>query len=62
MPESKAKPKKSVEDYVAEYLGVHPKYLLFTGSEITVDLWKLEHDGLRFDGFKPHLDKVGGVF
>ena len=60
-PAVKAKPEKSAEDYVAEYLGVHPKYLLFTGSQVTVDLWKLEHDGQRFDGFLPHLKEIGVV-
>ena len=62
MPEkAKPKPKKTDEDIVAEFLGVHPKYLLFTASEVKVDLWKLEHDGQRFDGFLPYLKEVGVV-
>ena len=46
---------------IEEYLGVHPKHLLFTNNEVTVDLWKLEHDGKRFDGFMPYRKAVGAV-
>ena len=46
---------------IEEYLGVHPKHLLFTNNEVTVDLWKLEHDGKRFDGFMPYRKSVGAV-
>ena len=46
---------------VAEYLGVHPKYLLFTYGEITVDIWNLQKDNVRFDGFKPWIKETGGL-
>ena len=41
-----------IEDIVADYLGVHPKYLLYEGAKIKVDSWSYEHDGLRFNGWK----------
>ena len=44
---------------VEEYLGVHPKYFIYEGLKIQVDIWNLEHDGLNWRGFKPHLKELG---
>lgn len=55
----KSKPKKSIEDYVEKYLGVHPRYFIYEGLGLKVDIWKLEHDGKNFRGFIPHLKELG---
>ena len=58
-PKEAPKPKVDKEKIVEEYLGVHPKYLVFTANQIHVDLWNMEHDGYRFDGWKPYREKMG---
>ena len=62
-PKSVPKPKKLSDEekakIVEEYLGVHPKYFVYTGMQITVDIWNLEHDGKHFNGYLPHLKELG---
>ena len=49
-------------DQVVELeFGVHPQYMNFTYNEIQVDLWRLEHAGGRFDGFRQWLKQMGKV-
>ena len=50
---------KPIEEYVEEYLGVHPQYFIYEGLSLKVDVWKLEHDGKHFNGFLPHLKELG---
>lgn len=66
MPEAKVAkkaPRKLTDDekakIVEEYLGVHPKYFVYEGQQIKVDIWNMEHDGKLWKGFIPHLKELG---
>lgn len=50
---------KEVESVVEYYLGIHPKYLVFSATDIKSDPWKIAHDGINFWGFKPHMKELG---
>lgn len=60
MPETKKQTVKKgqtlnldkMEQIVAEVLGVHPKYLIKRGIKLELDIYKMEADGLTFDGWK----------
>ena len=61
-PKNVPKAKLSDEEkalIVEEYLGVHPKYFVYTGLQIGLDIWTLEHDGKHFNGYLPHLKELG---
>jgi hypothetical protein len=44
---------------VEEYLGVHPKYFIYTGNQITVNDFLVAREGKHFNGFLPHLKELG---
>ena len=44
-------------EIVAEVLGVHPKYLIYDGLNIKVDLYRMTLDGVAFTDF-PLREKV----
>ncbi len=46
-------------DIVEQYLGVHPRYFIYEGMQIGLDIWNLENDGKHFNGYKPHLKELG---
>jgi hypothetical protein len=46
-------------DIVKEYLGVHPKYFVYAGQKIKVDIWNMEHDGVLWKGWTPHRKAMG---
>ena len=53
----KPKPQKELsEDAKAkiceEYLGVHPKYFLYSGQSIRVNIWPMERDGTFWRGWR----------
>jgi hypothetical protein len=53
---SKPKPKTLTEDekakIVEEYLGVHPKYFVYAGQTIRVNIWPMEKDGVFWNGWR----------
>ncbi len=55
-PISKPKPKVLSEDdkakIVEEYLGVHPKYFVYAGQTIRVNIWPMERDGVFWRGWR----------
>jgi len=59
MPEVKkvvSKPKALSEDDKAriceEYLGVHPKYFIYAGQSIRVNVWPMERDKKLWKGWR----------
>ena len=52
--------KKQIENVVATYIGVHPKYFHYRGLNIEVDVYKMARDGTNWTGFPAnhngHLD------
>jgi len=44
---------------VEEYLGVHPKYFVYEGQKIKVDIWNMERDGKLWRDWTPHLKELG---
>ena len=52
---SKPKPltDKQKADIVEEYLGVHPRYFLYGGQTIRVDIFNHQRDGNDWRGWKP---------
>ena len=52
----------SLEDQgavVEHYMGCHPKYYVYEGHKLKVDLWKMEHNGIYWGGyFKPHAKEL----
>ena len=66
MPETKKPKPKALSDeakanIVEEYLGIHPKYFIYEAQQIKVDIWKMEHDGVLWRGWTPHLNELGGL-
>ena len=48
------------QDAVVERrLGVHPKYFVYQGISLTVDIYNLNLDHKHFNGFLPHLKQLG---
>ena len=47
------------EAVVELYLGVHPKFFVYRGTGLNVDIWNLNMAGKQFNGFKPHLRELG---
>lgn len=42
------------------YLGVHPKYFVYQGLQIGLNLGLMQIDGVGgFNGFKPHKEELG---
>ncbi len=53
----KVEVKKSLTDeqkakIVEEYLGVHPKYFLYGGLDLKVDIWTFQSEGGNWKGWK----------
>jgi hypothetical protein len=44
---------------VEKYLGVHPRYFIYAGTQINVDIWNLNNDRQYFNGFLPHCKQLG---
>ena len=42
---------------VEHYLGVHPKYFVYEGLKVNVDIWNMEYDKKHFNGWKPQLEE-----
>ncbi len=53
---AKSKPNGLTEDQkakiVEEYLGVHPRYFLYSGQTIRVNIWTHERDGNNWRGWR----------
>lgn len=47
------------EAVIEHYLGAHPKYFIYEGIGLKVDIWGLNHDGKPFNGFIPHQKQLG---
>lgn len=47
------------EKIVEEYLGAHPKYFIYGGLQITLDIWRFEHDGNNWEDWLPHKKELG---
>lgn len=45
------------EAVVEMYLGVHPKYFIYSGLNIKLNHGLYRHDGHAFNGWKPKADK-----
>ena len=58
-----SKPKPLTEDekaqVVLEYLGVHPKYFIYEGQQIKIDIWTMQHDGINWRGWRIEEMKGG---
>lgn len=60
--EGAAKPKKvelsdaEIEALIEDYLGVHPKYFVYEGLAIKVDIWNMEYDKKHFNGWKKQYE------
>lgn len=52
--------KEQQEAIVEEYLGVHPKYFLYKGLNIALNMGKFRFDGKHFNGWKPKSHKYNG--
>lgn len=39
------------EQVVAEYIGIHPKYFVYAGAAIKIDVYKMSMDGVNWTGF-----------
>lgn len=48
---------KEQEAVVEYYMGVHPKYFVYYGYALNVDIYNLKDK--KFNGFKPHLKQMG---
>ncbi len=46
---------EEAEAVIELYVGAHPKYFMFSWDKIKINLWLLEHEGNRFNGFLPNL-------
>ena len=45
---------------VEEFMGCHPKFYIYEGHKLKVDLWNLEREGKPWNGyFKPHMRELG---
>jgi len=44
---------------IEHYLGVHPKYFIYEGIGLRVDIWRLNTDRKHFNGFLPHQRELG---
>jgi hypothetical protein len=51
------------EDYkaaiVADFLGVHPKYFIYRGDSIMINIGLMALEKAEFRGFKPQLESMG---
>jgi len=57
-PVKKTLTKDEIESVVEQYLGIHPKYLIFEGGQIIkVNLHQAAHQGVNFPGFKPAIEQ-----
>lgn len=43
--------KEQIEQIVADYISVHPKYFVYEGAQIKIDLYKMSMDGINWTGF-----------
>lgn len=43
--------KEQKEAFVEEIVGVHPKYFVYEGAQIKIDLYKMSMDGINWTGF-----------
>jgi hypothetical protein len=51
--------KEEQEAVIEHYLGVHPKYFVYRGIDLSVDIYNLNLDRKTFNGFLPHLKQLG---
>ena len=47
------------EAVVEHYLGVHPKFFVYWGTCLAVDIYNSHREGHSFNGFLPDLKKKG---
>lgn len=48
------------EAVVEFYMGCHPKYYVYQGLQLNVDIYSMNRDGVKgFNGFKPHKRQLG---
>ena len=61
MPAKKFDPKslsvEQQESVIEEYLGIHPRYFVYRGITIEVDIYSNRRNGNSFNGFLPDLEK-----
>jgi len=43
--------KEEKEAIAAEVIGVHPKYFVYNGTEIKINVYKMAQDGVNWSGF-----------
>ena len=43
--------KEDKENIVAELVGVHPKYFVYVGTQIKIDVYRMSMDGVNWSGF-----------
>lgn len=39
------------EEIVYKYIGIHPKYFVYAGANIKIDLYRMAMDGINWTGF-----------
>jgi hypothetical protein len=44
---------------VHEYLGVHPKYFIYTGQRLKVDIFNFQRDGYNWRGWRQEELRIG---
>jgi len=50
-PKKAALSKEEKELIVADVIGVHPKYFVYNGTEIKINVYKMAQDGVNWSGF-----------
>ena len=50
---------KDQEAVIEYYLGAHPKFFLYVGTTLFVDIYNMNLEGKEFNGFKPQLKLMG---
>ena len=51
--------KEEQEAVIEHYLGVHPKFFIYWGLILEVDVFNSRREGYSFNGFLPDLKKRG---
>lgn len=52
---------EEIEDVVAFYLGIHPKFVFWGGYDCRVMIHEVVRAGYNFNGFLPCLKRTGAV-
>ncbi len=51
--------KEEQESVIELYLGIHPKYFLYVGTAIHIDVYNAHLEKKPFNGFRPHMKRLG---